>query len=138
MLGSGRAFTTAIRRGSAPRWAARSRNTSSRTPCSLLPPRLRAEGRRSHDDTARSARSHRAQLALLVCFLGQIRAAGGAAEVAPVLRGRALQIVDDGGRVRASISVLPAGSGGAEMAALGDVTEHNRIASVVVRDISFR
>jgi hypothetical protein len=33
---------------------------------------------------------------------------GTAAEVAPVLRGRALQIVDDQGRVRASISVLPA------------------------------
>jgi hypothetical protein len=29
--------------------------------------------------------------------------------VAPVLRGRALQIVDDEGRIRASISVLPAG-----------------------------
>lgn len=27
---------------------------------------------------------------------------------APVLRGRALEIVDDGGRVRASISILPA------------------------------
>ena len=51
-------------------------------------------------------------LTLLVYFLGQVRAAGGAAEIAPVLRGRALQIVDDGGRVRASISVLPAGSGG--------------------------
>src|SRR5205823_8576376 len=34
MLGSGRAFTTAIRRGSAPRWDVRSRSTSSRTPCS--------------------------------------------------------------------------------------------------------
>jgi len=29
-------------------------------------------------------------------------------EVAPILRGRALQIVDDSGRIRASITVLPA------------------------------
>ena len=29
-------------------------------------------------------------------------------EVAPVLRGRALEIVDDSGRIRASISILPA------------------------------
>jgi hypothetical protein len=31
-----------------------------------------------------------------------------AEDVAPVLRGRALEIVDDNGRVRASISILPA------------------------------
>ena len=44
---------------------------------------------------------------LLVVSLGQTRAvvAEGAA---PVLRGRALEIVDDRGRVRASITVLPA------------------------------
>jgi hypothetical protein len=44
---------------------------------------------------------------LLVFSLSQTRAvvAEGAA---PVLRGRALEIVDDRGRVRASISVLPA------------------------------
>jgi len=33
-----------------------------------------------------------------------------AQDIAPVLRGRALEIVDEAGRVRASISVLPAGS----------------------------
>jgi hypothetical protein len=46
-------------------------------------------------------------LLLLVFSLGQTRAvvAEGAA---PVLRGRALEIVDDRGRVRASITVLPA------------------------------
>ena len=46
-------------------------------------------------------------LLLLVFSLGQTRAilAEGAA---PVLRGRALEIVDDKGRVRASITVLPA------------------------------
>jgi hypothetical protein len=49
-------------------------------------------------------------LLLLVFWLGQTRAvvAEGAERVAPVLRGRALEIVDDKGRVRASISVLPA------------------------------
>jgi hypothetical protein len=46
-------------------------------------------------------------LVLLVLSLAQSRplAAPG---VAPVLRGRALEIVDDQGRVRASIQVLPA------------------------------
>ena len=49
-------------------------------------------------------------LLLLLFSLGQTRAvvAEGAERVAPVLRGRALEIVDDKGRVRASISVLPA------------------------------
>ena len=36
--------------------------------------------------------------------------AAGADGVAPVLRGRALEIVDDAGRVRASITVFPADS----------------------------
>lgn len=46
-------------------------------------------------------------LLLLVFSLGQTR--GVLAEgAAPVLRGRALEIVDDKGRVRASITVLPA------------------------------
>ena len=46
-------------------------------------------------------------LALLVFLLAQIRPAI-ALEVAPLLRGRALEIVDDQGRVRAEIKVLPA------------------------------
>jgi hypothetical protein len=47
---------------------------------------------------------------LLVFSLGQTRAvlAEGADRAAPVLRGRALELVDDHGRVRASITVLPA------------------------------
>ena len=45
-------------------------------------------------------------LALLAFLLGQIRTAS--AETAPVLRGRALEIVDERGRVRAGIQVLPA------------------------------
>jgi len=46
-------------------------------------------------------------LALLVFTLAQIRPAV-AEGVPPVLRGRALEIVDEQGRVRASINVLPA------------------------------
>src|SRR5262245_32220613 len=46
-------------------------------------------------------------LLVLAFLLGQSRA-GVADGVAPILRGRALEIVDDGGRVRASISILPA------------------------------
>jgi hypothetical protein len=43
---------------------------------------------------------------LLLLSVGQTRA-GGAGNIAPVLRGRALEIVDDRGRVRASITILP-------------------------------
>ena len=44
-------------------------------------------------------------LAVSLAQSGTLVMAQGAA---PVLRGRALEIVDDGGRVRASISILPA------------------------------
>jgi hypothetical protein len=47
-------------------------------------------------------------LLLLVFSLGQTRAVVAEGAAAPVLRGRALEIVDDRGRVRASITVLPA------------------------------
>ena len=46
-------------------------------------------------------------LALLMFTLAQMRSAA-AQDTAPMLRGRGLQIVDDHGRVRASIEVLPA------------------------------
>ncbi|HLQ25532.1 MAG TPA: hypothetical protein VK138_06560 [Acidiferrobacterales bacterium] len=46
-------------------------------------------------------------LALLIFTLAQIRPAV-AEGVPPVLRGRALEIVDEQGRVRASLNVLPA------------------------------
>jgi hypothetical protein len=46
-------------------------------------------------------------LGLLLFLLAQIRRVE-ADSVTPVLRGRALEIVDDQGRVRASIKVLPA------------------------------
>jgi hypothetical protein len=46
---------------------------------------------------------------LLVFSLGQTHAVvAEGVGVAPVLRGRALEIVDDRGRVRASITILPA------------------------------
>ena len=48
-----------------------------------------------------------ANMALLVFSLGPSRAVVEQG-VAPVLRGRALEIVDYSGRVRASITVLPA------------------------------
>jgi hypothetical protein len=44
---------------------------------------------------------------LLLFSLSQTHALMGT-DVAPVLRGRALEIVDDRGRVRASITILPA------------------------------
>ena len=47
-------------------------------------------------------------LGLLMFLLAQMRPVEARSE-APVLRGRALEIVDDQGRVRASIQVLPSG-----------------------------
>lgn len=47
-------------------------------------------------------------LGLLMVALAQIQRAGAAQDIAPVLRGRALEIVDAQGRVRASIKVQPA------------------------------
>jgi hypothetical protein len=47
-------------------------------------------------------------LLLLLIGLGQSRTAAAAdGVVAPILRGRGLEIVDDKGRVRASIQILP-------------------------------
>jgi hypothetical protein len=46
-------------------------------------------------------------LALLLFNLSQSTGSAFAQGVAPVLRGRALEIVDDRGKVRASISVIP-------------------------------
>ena len=48
-------------------------------------------------------------LAILICSLATMRPAV-AEGPPPVLRGRGLEIVDDQGRVRASITVLPAGT----------------------------
>jgi len=69
-------------------------------------------------------------LVLLIVTLTQMRLAGAQA-VAPVLRGRALQIVDERGNVRASIAVLPArpqqnGEISAETVLLRLITEQGR------------
>ena len=50
-----------------------------------------------------------ANLVILICALATMGPAA-AQGVPPVLRGRALEIVDDQGRVRASLTVLPAGT----------------------------
>ena len=73
-------------------------------------------------------------LALLMFVLGvlaQLRPTLAAQDTAPVLRGRALQIVDGQGRVRASITVLPAsaqknGEISAETVLLRLITERGR------------
>lgn len=49
-------------------------------------------------------------LGLLLFGLSQIQRAGAAQDIPSVLRGRALEIVDDQGRVRASIKLHPAGT----------------------------
>ena len=64
-----------------------------------------------------------------VCLLTLTVFRAGEAEardVAPVLRGRGLQIVDDQGRVRASISVFPATSGYPETVLLRLITSDGR------------
>jgi hypothetical protein len=45
---------------------------------------------------------------LLTVLIGQFRPIAAASDVAPVLRGRALELVDEKGRVRAEIKVFPA------------------------------
>ncbi len=99
---------------------------SSRTPCSRWPALPRAEGAALMKTQRVLLALTLANLVLLVCLLSQVHPAGAAPEVAPVLRGRALQIVDDGGRVRASISVLPAGTATAETVLLRLITERGR------------
>lgn len=49
-----------------------------------------------------------ANFVLLAFSLTQIRVAAAANARAPILRGRALEIVDDQGRVRSTLTVIPA------------------------------
>ena len=49
-----------------------------------------------------------ANVCLLAFSLAQIRVAAAANAQAPILRGRALEIVDDQGRVRSTLTVIPA------------------------------
>jgi hypothetical protein len=70
-------------------------------------------------------------LMLVLATMTQIRPTVAAQDVAPVLRGRALQIVDEQGRVRASLSVLPAsiqknGKRSGETVLLRLITERGR------------
>ena len=70
-------------------------------------------------------------LALVTLALGQQLHPGSAHREPPVLRGRALEIVDAQGRVRASISVLPPGESSsgeepAETVLLRLITERGR------------
>ena len=63
--------------------------------------------------------------------VAQGRASAAASDVAPVVRARALQIVDDHGRVRASIAVYPAkteegGATSSETVLLRLITERGR------------
>ena len=64
-------------------------------------------------------------LVLLMVLLAQVTPLS-AQETAPVLRGRALEIVDEAGRVRASLSVLPAGDRSSETVLLRLITEQGR------------
>src|SRR5262245_31372614 len=66
-------------------------------------------------------------LSLLIFTLAQQSAPANAQGEAPVLRGRALEIVDSQGRVRASLGVLPpAQAGDAETVLLRLITERGR------------
>ena len=49
-----------------------------------------------------------ANLVLLIVTLAHVGSPASSQDIAPVLRGRALQIVDEHGSVRASIQILPA------------------------------
>jgi hypothetical protein len=69
-------------------------------------------------------------LAVLIFTLAELRPAAAQGK-APVLRGSGLEIVDDQGRVRASISVMPAGTSAAgdrhaETVLLRLITERGR------------
>ena len=70
-------------------------------------------------------------VALATLSVAQVRTAAAVDDVVPVLRARALQIVDDQGRVRASIAVYPAstqasGHDAAETVLLRLITERGR------------
>src|SRR3954464_5381334 len=65
-------------------------------------------------------------LVLLIVLLGQIHPLSAQEETVPILRGKALQIVDDAGRVRASLSILPASDQSRETVLLRLITEEGR------------
>jgi hypothetical protein len=65
-------------------------------------------------------------LAILLVTFGQLRPATAASDISPILRGRALEIVDDRGEVRASIQVYPAKNDEKETVMLRLITEKGR------------
>jgi len=65
-------------------------------------------------------------LAILTLTFGQLRPAASASDIAPMLRGRGLEIVDESGEVRASIKVYPPKSGEKETVLLRLITEKGR------------
>ncbi len=62
---------------------------------------------------------------LLVFALAQSRRAS-AQDIAPVLRGRALEIVDAHGRARATLNIQPAGNGHSEIVLFRLINERQR------------
>lgn len=65
-------------------------------------------------------------LVILILTFSQLRPAVASAEISPVLRGRALEIVDEHGEVRASIKVYPAKNDEKETVMLRLITEKGR------------
>jgi hypothetical protein len=70
-------------------------------------------------------------LALVATAIAQVHAVSAVSDVVPVLRARAIEVVDDQGRVRASIAVYPAkaqdgGERSAETVLLRLITERGR------------
>jgi len=70
-------------------------------------------------------------VALLLILVAQQVVSAAAQSITPVLRGRALEIIDEQGRVRASLNVLPAshsavGASSAETVLLRLITEKGR------------
>jgi hypothetical protein len=65
-------------------------------------------------------------LVILLLTLGQLRPAAAASEISPLLRCRALEIVDEKGEVRASIKVYPAKNDEKETVMLRLITEKGR------------
>ena len=66
-------------------------------------------------------------LGILVLTYAQLKPAVATAEIAPMLRGRGLEIVDENGKIRASIKVYPANNKGEkETVLLRLITEKER------------
>jgi hypothetical protein len=65
-------------------------------------------------------------LMILLITFGQLRPAVAASEISPVIRGRALEIVDEHGEVRASLKVYPAKNDEKETVMLRLMTEKGR------------